>query len=167
MLCKRCRKNLATVRYAEVVDGHVRHIGLCPECLAKYEADSVVGFELSKPVSGADRRQADFDSVSEGVEERCKACGHGQSRRLETGRVGCCQCYETFSEDVESFLARLHPAVRHRGKTPYVDDARVRVLADLQSKRALLRSALQTENYEEAAHLRDEIHVLERELSCC
>ena len=41
------------------------------------------------------------------------------------------------------------------------DDARARVRSELQSKRALLKTALNLENYEEAASLRDEIRSLE------
>ncbi len=46
-----------------------------------------------------------------------------------------------------------------------LDDARAQVRAELQSKRTLLKTALSTENYEEAAILRDEIRVLESGLS--
>jgi protein-arginine kinase activator protein McsA len=46
-----------------------------------------------------------------------------------------------------------------------MDDARARLRADLQTKRALLRSVLRAENYEEAARLRDEIQSLETGLN--
>ncbi len=166
MLCEKCHKNLATVRYAEVVDGKVKDLNLCPECLAKHQKEAVVGFELAKPGPVPSRRQAASkrEHRADLVRERCKSCGQTLGQVLESGKVGCSTCYETFAEQVESILEGLHMGMRHRGKVPHVDDSRARVRAGLQTKRALLRGALRTEDYEEAAHLRDEIRVLEKEL---
>ena len=59
----------------------------------------------------------------------------------------------------------LHIGLAHRGKSLAMrDDARAQIRADLQAKRALLKSALQMENYEEAAALRDGIQRLEADL---
>jgi protein-arginine kinase activator protein McsA len=58
-------------------------------------------------------------------------------------------------------LTALHGNTQHAGKTSKMDDMRTRLRADLQTKRALLRSALETERYEEAAALRDGIRELE------
>jgi protein arginine kinase activator len=69
-----------------------------------------------------------------------------------------------FAADLEPVLMGMHGATRHLGKVPQADDAGARARSDLQAKRALLRSALETEDYEEAAALRDTIHSLEVEL---
>ena len=80
---------------------------------------------------------------------------------METGKVGCTTCYETFPAELESLLEGIHIALIHRGKVPHLDDARARSRAELQTKRALLKTALNVENYEEAATLRDHIRALE------
>ncbi|MDQ1255588.1 MAG: protein arginine kinase activator [Candidatus Hydrogenedentes bacterium] len=167
MLCERCHKNRASVRYAEVVDGKVKDLNLCPDCLQKHQEAAVAGFELAKPEPVVFSRSAiaDAERPRPKPQERCKVCGQGLSAVIDTGRAGCSTCYETFSEPIEALLKELHGGAVHRGKTRRVEDARARVRADLQTKRTLLRSALRMENYEEAAHLRDEIHVLENELS--
>jgi protein arginine kinase activator len=105
--------------------------------------------------------------VSDAVEARksCASCNTTLRQILETGRVGCSTCYATFPVQLESLLEGIHVALAHRGKVPRVSDARARVRADLQSKRGLLKTALTTENYEEAAALRDEIKALETGLS--
>ena len=61
-------------------------------------------------------------------------------------------------------LEGLHRGMRHRGKTPRVDDGRARLHAQLQHKRTLLRSVLGLEDYEQAALIRDEIKGLEAAL---
>lgn len=164
MLCERCRKNLATARYAEVVDGTVRELNLCAECLSKHSTEASAGFELVRP--GPAKRRHVPSQMQRGAERaRCKCCGQILGKVLENSKMGCAACYETFSEHIEGVIKGLHGQVRHRGKSPDVDDERARVRTDLQTKRTLLRSALGTENYEEAARLRDEIRVLEQELS--
>ncbi len=168
MLCEKCHKNLATVRYAEVVDGRVKHVNLCPDCLAEHQQNSSVGFELAKPapVTRKTNHSARVDAVSDDArKQRCRNCGHTLGKLLDSGVVGCSTCYETFARQIESMLEGMHRGVRHRGKVPYVDDAIERIRADLQTKRALLRSALSTENYEEAACLRDEIRTLEKQMT--
>lgn len=163
MLCERCHKNVAAARYAEVVDGKVKDMAVCPDCLALYQRQGEGGFELTKPGLTDDRHKTPVRSAAEALRgrERCRTCGLVLAQVMESGRVGCGTCYESFAEQVESILEGLHTGVRHRGKAPHVDDARLRVQTDLQTKRALLRSALRMENYEEAARLRDEIRVLE------
>lgn len=165
MLCEKCQRNVATVRYAEVVDRKVKEVHLCSDCLAEHERSADVGFELTRPKGVPKRDVAQGLRRPESPEERCASCGQALASVLESGSMGCSICYETFAKDIESVLEGLHAGVRHRGKAPHVDDVRAHVWTDLQSKRSLLRSALRTENYEEAAHLRDEIRVLEAELN--
>jgi len=162
MLCQKCRKNLATVRYAEVVDGKVTDMHLCPECLAKQRENEGTGFELSGPVPAAKPTPRPRGERPRFKGPRvCKACGTQLVRVLDSGRVGCTQCYTAFAAEIEPMLNALHGIATHRGKVSRVGDVRTRLRADLQTKRALLRSALETENYEAAAALRDDIRQLE------
>jgi len=162
MLCQKCHKNLATIRYAEVVDGQVSDQHLCPECMTLHEKNAATGFELSGPAPTV-RRPSPERVVREAVrmQRTCPACNIRLSRVLEQSRVGCPECYDVFQEHLEPILKGLHRSMLHKGKTPHLSDARARLRSDLQTKRALLRSVLRAENYEEAAQLRDDIRDLE------
>ena len=161
MLCQKCHKNLATVRYAEVVDGTVNDLHLCQECLERHQSDAETGFELAEPAPfrGKRRKMSALHDAAKST-LRCDACGTDLAQVLETGKVGCASCYTNFAAQLESLLEGMHAGLLHRGKVPNVDDERARVRADLQNKRALLKTALTMENYEEAAALRDEIRSL-------
>jgi protein arginine kinase activator len=169
MLCQDCHKNLATVRYAEVVDGKVSEQHLCQECLGRRQESVSSGFQFAKPAAfrgkpaPATRPAAGADPVE--ARQSCTACNTTLKQVLETGQVGCSTCYETFPVQLESLLEGIHIALAHRGKVPRLDDARARLRSDLQAKRGLLKTALTTENYEEAAALRDEIRAIESGLS--
>lgn len=162
MLCQKCHKNLATVRYAEVVDGKVSDLHLCQECLAVRQETPGAGFELSGPVPASKAaKTVPAERTRPKAPRSCPTCGTSVARVLDSGRVGCSECYRLFADDIEPILVGLHGDVVHSGKTPRMDDARVRLHADLQTKRTLLRSAIQAESYEEAASLRDDIRQLE------
>lgn len=161
MLCGKCHRNRATVRYAEVIDGKVVDLHLCADCLNQMEAGGK-GFALSGPAPVPDlqmrtRRRRE-------VKGTCQACGTELRAVLETEKVGCSRCYQAFATELESLLEGLHTGLHHRGKRPHVDDSRAQLHGNLEAKRALLKSALKLENYEEAAGLRDEIKKLEQAL---
>lgn len=165
MICPKCNQRLATVRYAEVVDGVVTERYLCPECLARMQQDAVPGFEIAATAPASARPSAqDVAETAVRRQRPCPGCATLLSTILETGRVGCARCYEVFSEEINDRLESLHHGLQHRGKTARVDDTKAQIRADLQTKRGLLRSVLRAEKYEEAARLRDEIKKLESAL---
>ena len=163
MLCQKCHKSTATVRYAEVVDGKVADLHLCADCLNKHQNQADKGFELSGPraLPVVTSSRVVLEPLGRSEFQTCSVCETSLANVLKTGRVGCVTCYESFGTQMAAVLEGIHGAAIHRGKQPRMDDARERVRANLQTKRALLRSALGAENYEEAAGLRDDIRVLE------
>lgn len=161
MLCQKCHKNLASVRYAEVVDGKVSDLHLCQDCLKAQQEDEQTGFELSEPSPFANRLKSSALAQAATSTETCKSCSTSLSVIIETGKVGCAACYESFPAQIESVMEGIHIALTHRGKIPKLDDSRAQARSELQSKRALLKTALSLENYEDAAALRDEIRSLE------
>lgn len=165
MICPKCNQRLATVRYAEVVDGAVTERYLCPECLARMQRDAVPGFEIAAAAPAAAKPSPqDVAESALRVQRPCPGCGMLLSDILDTGKVGCARCYEAFSTEIDDRLETLHHALQHRGKLAHVDDSKAQLRADLQTKRGLLRSVLKAEKYEEAARLRDEIKTLESAL---
>lgn len=162
MLCQKCHKRPGTVRYAEVVDGRVTDQFWCTECLAQQRAGGE-GFEISEVAPTRPNRDSIHSVVSRVVRSQraCPSCETQLREVNESGRVGCPTCYETFKDELAETLVRLHGHSAHQGKAAHLTDARTQVRSDLRAKRALLRSVLKAENYEEAATLRDEIRALE------
>ncbi len=165
MLCQKCHKNLATLRYAEVVDGQVTEQHLCVDCMGRLQSESGAGFELS-PTAPDSKKPSAEHIVREVVRSQraCPNCGALLSGALELGKVGCPTCFDTFRDQLSPALHASHQATKHKGKVLSHDNTRAQLQADLQAKRGLLRSVLRAENYEEAARLRDEIRELENGL---
>lgn len=166
MLCQKCQTNLASVRYAEVVDGQVNEQQLCPGCVAALEKGVPSGFDLAdagRPGRKAARVRATHETETDQV--ACGVCGIPLSALLGSGRAGCPGCYASFPDQIAPLLLRTHRFSTHKGKSARAATVRDRLRSDLQTKRALLRSVLKAENYEEAARLRDEIRQLESGLA--
>ena len=160
MICKKCMKNVATVKFTEVVDGNAVQHHLCRDCFQTYQRNSE-GFsvEVPKPRSKTQRRHPKRPLPD--ATPRCVSCGTSLSRIFESAEVGCASCYAAYGQEIESMLEALHRGLAHRGKSFKCDDARACLSMELQAKRLLLRSMLKAEKYEEAARLRDEIAQLE------
>ncbi len=71
------------------------------------------------------------------------------------GRLGCPHDYEVFRIGLEPLLQRIHRAARHCGKRPHHRAVNAATEAELLELRRRLREAVEIENYEEAARLRD------------
>ncbi len=166
MLCEKCHKNVASTNYSEVVEGVVRKLKLCCDCLTQKKEHEAGCFELSEPVSQPRLRTSLRDLLHEDLPQKsCESCGTKLSDALQTGKLGCVQCYTVFSAQIVPLLRQIHGGTVHRGKSPDFDDARAGLHTQIQSKRALLRKSLKLERYEEAAVLRDNIKSLESELA--
>ena len=84
---------------------------------------------------------------------RCPNCGVRLVDLRKTGRVGCANCYEVFRKQILPLLKRVHGSVVHEGFVPVSPEAPV----GLPRLREELRRAIEAEDFEQAARLRDRI----------
>ncbi len=156
MLCTNCGKNQATVHIKRTVNGVTKEYMLCSECAAKSElSPSFPDFDTLL--------KSAFSFMPRSVQTKrkaCPVCGSTLSDLSESGKLGCAQCYEVFAEELAPTIARIHanavyvtndsfpaPTKKEENKT--------------ETLKAQLAKAVQEENYELAAKLRDEIRELE------
>ena len=154
MNCDVCQQQQATVFLTQIVDGQVRKVNLCEQCASEKGVTDPAGFALADVLMGMGSEET---TQSFSAEKTCDTCGFTESEFKKTGRLGCSECYEVFSENLESLLRAMHKGTRHIGKVPKhlsAMKARKDKLDELQGK---LRSAVQEEDFESAADLRDEI----------
>jgi protein arginine kinase activator len=162
MLCDECLKNPATVHMTTFVNGQVKTVHLCAQCAAKRKTPVVIsGFSFNDLLSAFYETEEVRDTV-------CESCGMTMSGFQKTGRLGCADCYKAFEASLLPVLKGVHMSTHHTGKRPgeavAVDLGRE--ASSLEKKEQLkkaLRMAVSTENFEEAARLRDEIARIEKE----
>ncbi len=112
---------------------------------------------------------------------RCLVCGQTYEDFLQDGKFGCPSCYRTFHFLLDGYLKKIQGGLRHSGKLPRFsgetveipdleeetfdpgetvkDDTEVRITVDPEAAREELRGALkraiEREDYEQAARIRD------------
>lgn len=162
MLCDDCLKNMATIHMTTFVNGQIKTVHLCSQCASKRNKPAIVpGFSFNDLLSA-------FYENEEAEEVACKVCGTTLSLFQKTGKLGCAQCYKTFEPSLLPVLKGIHMNEKHTGKRP---GQKVAIDVEKESANAgrkeelkrELKIAVSAENFEEAARLRDEIALLEKE----
>lgn len=162
MDCDNCG-NPAKVHLTQLVGGKVKKVALCDECAQQKGVTDPTGFALADMLLG-DKPGSMAVAPAPAVSGRsCPTCGFTMSDLKKVRRFGCGDCYRTFREEVTQMIRGMHKGGMHSGKVPdglmEVHQRNMR-LEDLRSR---LERAVNAENYEEAAGLRDEIRQLETE----
>ena len=160
MLCDICGKNQATVHLTEIVDEQMNELHLCEECARQKSAQMEQQFGLSDLLAGL----AEFEKPAlekEVSSLKCPNCNLTYADFKKIGRLGCGECYKAFKKYLGPLLKRIHGSSQHVGKVP----AKVKVVRkkiDLTDLRNALQKAIENEEFEEAAKLRDQIKELEK-----
>ncbi len=178
MLCERCGKEEATVPVIKIVGGEFTVMHLCDKCAEEATGEGKKEMEsffpsfpdlFSKIFSDFPSFHTEFFAPfkekikpPEIEEIKCPRCGLSYSDFKKTFQLGCSQCYETFKEQLEPMLRRIHGSIIHKGKVPSKVPVKVKIPKDeIKEMKKKLQEAVKKEEYEEAAHLRDEIRATE------
>ena len=92
----------------------------------------------------------------------CPSGGLNLSDFKKPGRLGCARCYSVFDTSLRGLLRKLHGGTQHTGKV-YLppNPSETNRTARVVSLRRSLAHAVENEDFERAAALRDEIRRLE------
>jgi protein arginine kinase activator len=151
MKCQQC-PNPATVHLTKIVNKQKQELHLCQACAEKLAAPAV---ELSLSAILQSLIGQHVSAVSEELSRlNCPTCGIKYMEFRSDGRLGCPADYEVFRAGLLPILQRIHRATRHVGKVPrrLAPESRA---AEVLKLRQQLRRAVDAENYELAAQLRD------------
>jgi protein arginine kinase activator len=128
-----------------VVAGELKRTDLCAECAQESGALQAAGFLAPEAlVMGP-------EDAPVASHEKCPACGYPLGTLSKTGRLGCAVCYEKFSDHLAAALQESQKALVHVGKRPGRKNARREELE------AELKKLIRSEQFEEAAQVRDRI----------
>lgn len=167
MLCDLCGKKQATVHLTEIIDEQMNELHLCEECARQKSAQMEQQFGLSDLLAG----MAEIDKQNkpgETVSVKCPNCGLSYADFKKIGRLGCGECYSFFKKYLAPLLKRIHGSTQHVGKT--VASVPEAVIAKKkpdysQELRDKLARAIEAEEFEEAAKIRDQLKELEKKNS--
>lgn len=157
MVCDTCRERDAVVHLTQVVDGAVTQVHLCEKCAAEKGVETTVAAPKTPLTSLLQTVQAQMGTT--GLDTaRCGFCQATYKDFRASGRLGCSRCYSTFDAQLRDLLQRVHGATRHTGRQygPPAPDLLQRASTVLEL-REQLRRAIELEQFEQAAKLRDQL----------
>ena len=158
MLCSSCKEKTATVHYTKIDGGQMHKVDLCEDCAKTKGVSDPTNFSLADMLLGLGAAKEVEQSI--GSEVKCPKCGFTHADFKKAGRLGCAQCYQTFSEGLDSLLKTMHKGTRHVGKVPTALREARDLAEQMKSLHQRLAKAIEAENFEAAALLRDEIKQL-------
>ena len=151
MLCEKCGKNNATVMYTQIINGQKSTLHICSSCAAQESIFENFGSLLS------------FSPREEFSVKMCPVCSTTISEFSKTGRLGCGECYKTFRKNADAMLKKIHGTSKHvtekKEEIPLKEEKPKNETEALKDK---LKAAIEEENFEEAARLRDTIRAMEK-----
>jgi protein arginine kinase activator len=162
MLCVNCSEREATIHLTQIVDNEMSTFHLCETCAAEKGLSPSLGAEAT-PLTGFLAQMGKEGAGEAGLAPgSCAGCGLTLAEFRRTGRLGCAQCYGQYGSHLRALLRRLHGGTQHVGKVFLPRDAaRSDQAARLASLRRSLQRAVDGEDFERAAMLRDQIRELD------
>jgi protein arginine kinase activator len=157
MQCSICKERPATVHLTQIVGDKMQKLDLCEECAKAKGVNDPAGFALADLMLGLGASQ-EIEQAAGGAEIKCARCGFTQADFKKSGRLGCPECYKTFSEGLSGLLKTMHKGTRHVGKAPEALRASRENADRLKTLQKKLKKAIDEEHFEEAAKVRDEIN---------
>lgn len=179
MKCTHCNKREATTHIERIINGKKEEMYLCDECAKELGVMDEFNFE---PFSAVDSLfgnllgagAAALNTLT-GI-DRCTDCGSSWNDIVNTGLLGCAECYDRFADRLEPSIEQIHGRTKHVGKTiSYTeekDDADQAQSEEPEKKaddnsveglKAQLKEAIKEQRFEDAAVIRDKIKALGEE----
>jgi protein arginine kinase activator len=162
MKCYNCNKN-ATVHINEIQGGKQVEKHLCEQCAAQNEG---VPVKSHMPIN---ELLTNFVMAHSGLQKEtgagCEQCNITWAEFRQSGLLGCANDYQVFEKDLTPLLQRAHEGMTHHvGKVPTRRGGTgvpIKRQLDLTRLRKDLSRAVEGEDYEKAAKLRDQIRQAE------
>jgi len=147
------------VHLTQIVGEKMQKLDLCEDCAKAKGINDPTSFAMADLMLGLGASQ-ELDPSAGIVEIKCPRCGFSQADFKKSGRLGCPECYQTFAEGLSGLLKSMHKGTRHTGKAPEALRQSRDNMDRLKTLQKKLAKAVEIEDYELAAQLRDEIKPL-------
>ena len=160
MRCQICNENDATIHLTEINDGKRTEMHICEHCAAEQGIAVKSQIPINELLSSLLAVQPTDDELSSSSQQQssCPHCNLTLAQFRKEGVLGCPYDYEVFEKSLLPLIERVHDGkTTHCGKLPSNTPQDAKKQIQLINLRQQLDAAVQSEDYELAAKLRDKI----------
>jgi protein arginine kinase activator len=157
MICQNCNKNDATLHMKRIINGSAAEVHLCSDCarsLGYGEAFSGFGLGFGHLLG----ELLSSGEVGSGSSMRCPACGKSFEEIAEDGKMGCAECYAVFYDRLLPSLNKIHGKAAYMGTKPQNASSEQSAAMTIEELKLALGEAVERQDFELAATLRDKIN---------
>lgn len=158
MQCDVCQKAEATVFLTHLVSGKMHKVNLCQSCAKSKGLNDATAYQFADELIALGQQKS---IETERGALKCPVCGFTAIDLKKTARLGCSNCYEIFETALGPMLKSMHKGTSHTGRAPARLAGRRRNSEMLEALQESLRTAVDKEEYERAATIRDQIRLIE------
>jgi protein arginine kinase activator len=160
MRCDNCGKKEAAIHLTQIVNNEMSTYHLCESCAAEKGLEGGTA-SASAPLADFIAQMGKAVAPVSGA-GTCPSCGLTIADFKRTGRLGCDRCWTVFDSSLRGLVRKLHGGTQHVGKVYLsADPSELDRTARVASLRRSLQRAVEEEDFERAAALRDQIRRLE------
>ncbi|MBR5154897.1 MAG: UvrB/UvrC motif-containing protein [Clostridia bacterium] len=164
MKCQKCGKYEANTHITKIANGVKNEIYLCNHCAENAnhspELESIFKSNFDNFFESF-WKSPNLGFIQSGSLRVCDNCKSTISDIQNSGKLGCSQCYKTFSDLLLRPLKDIHGNNTHLGKAPKRLYADINKTNKIETLKQELSRAVEEQNFEEAARLRDRIREME------
>ena len=163
MLCEECHQNEAVYTISVMMGEAMTQRHLCADCMAKMNMNIASGNmqKLLGAILNAINRGEQPEEGEKVPDDQpditCPRCRMTLSKFIKTGRLGCPDCYQAFAAQLHPMLLQIHG---HAGRKPLQSETDQRSRYEQEELTRQLQLAVNAEDYEHAAEIRDRLRAL-------
>lgn len=170
MMCEDCGIRPAKFHLMTIINGDRVERNLCPACMARHQKQipgidftNLAGIlnsilEGGRNAEEQERQEAELEGYV------CEQCGMTYLEFQKCGMLGCANCYQAFKTPMTALLQRVHGNTQHAGRVPGGSHNGTSIRMNIDRLKQKLQKAVEDEEYEQAARLRDAIRALSIQL---
>lgn len=159
MLCDKCKKNQAAVYFEQITNGEKVEFNLCYKCSLDFQTPMFFNNVLNGILLNINTL-----NNNEINELKCQTCGLYYNEFRKRGKLGCNSCYSSFKKELNAIFKNIQFNSEHKGKFPKKSGAEILRKREIANAKKILKKAIENEEYEEAAYLRDKIRLMEQKI---
>lgn len=155
MICQVCKSKYATrTEKIKTELGITADVNLCDVCAVRF-------INNSKPIETPGNYWKPVKNKSSVI---CPTCKTDIDDFLETGYLGCSDCYQAFNGDIERAILGIHKGYKHTGKVPERESSKEIVKNKIKELAQKMGEAVKAEDFEVAGVLQKQIKSLRGEI---
>ena len=155
MICEVCKKNEATIVFQIFSGGQLATKTICAQCAMKAQSDIArtlwgIGMHMHERTN----EETASDANEAMPDKFCSACGSSVGAVDKDTVLGCPNCYDALDEEAVDALSEQRSGTAATEVTQETEGVKI----SIEQMAHKLREAIVSEDFEQAASLRDQIN---------